>query len=144
MTRWWRRGGRALLVVAVVAMGAKLSALGCDDSGSHIFSGEEYSASSQCLGPVSSIDIVTGPDPGSCPPACIVSLLQDGGRVAYVSTMCPPYPVFQFETDASGDPLCVGALEAFKEDAFCADGGKVVWPADAGAEAGDGGDGGDG
>ena len=132
-----RRGGsRALLTVvavAALAFGAKLSALGCDDVGSHIFAGEEYDSVKECLDPVSSIDVITGPDPGSCPAACIVSFdPEDGGKTAYLSTMCGPYPQYPFEKDAGGEPLCAQAFAALKANAYCADGGTLLGATDAG------------
>ncbi len=121
-----RRTRRALFVAAFALAGAKLSVLGCDDTGSYIFSGEQYDPTLQCLEPVSSIDIIAGNPPGSCAPVCILSLPQDGGQIAYVSTMCGPYPNYPFETDAGGDPLCLAAMDAFNRDALCEDGGVVV------------------
>jgi hypothetical protein len=133
-----RGTGRALLVVTVAALAAKLSAFGCADNGSYIFSGEQYNPTLQCLEPVASIDIVAGTQPGSCAPVCILTVPQDGGQVAYVSTMCGPYPVYPFETDAGADPLCVAALAAFQRDALCEDGGVVVLHGpDAAADAAD-------
>jgi hypothetical protein len=128
------RSGALLSVAAIAALafGAKVSALGCDDVGSHIYAGEQYDAVKECLDPVSSIDVVTGPDPGSCPAACVVSLQQDGGKTAYLSTMCPPYPVYPFEKDAGGEPLCAQAFAALKANAYCADGGTLLVAADAG------------
>jgi hypothetical protein len=125
------RAWRALLVGACAALGATVLAVGCDDAGAHVFSGEQYDPTRGCLEPVSSIDIVTGPMPGSCAPACILALPLDGGEVAYVTTMCPPYPVFHFEDDAGGNPLCALALAAFKRNALCQDGGVVVPASDA-------------
>ncbi len=135
--RTGRTFGRAVAAVAIAALAAELSLAGCDDTGSYIFSGEQYNATLQCLEPVSSIDIIAGSEPGSCAPVCILSLPEDGGQIAYVSTMCGPYPSYPFETDASASPLCVAAMEAFARNALCEDGGVVATaPADAsGAEA---------
>jgi hypothetical protein len=131
-----RRGGsRALLTVVAVgalAFGAKVSALGCDDVGSHIFAGEQYDAVKECLDPVSSIDVVTGPEPKTCPATCIVAVEQDGGKTAYLSTMCGPYPQYPFEKDAGGEPLCAQAFAALKANAYCADGGTLLGATDAG------------
>jgi len=130
-----RNAGRALLAVAIGAVAARLSVAGCDDTGSYIYSGEQYYPPQQCLLPVSSIDIIAGNEPGSCGPVCILSLPQDGGQIAYVSTMCGPYPMYPYETDAAADPLCVAALNAFTRDALCEDGG-VVLPPGSGEDAG--------
>jgi hypothetical protein len=135
-----RRAGRALFVVAAAALSAKIAVVGCDDTGSYIFSGEQYDPLLQCLEPVASIDVVAGSPPGSCGPVCILTVPQDGGQIAYVSTMCGPYPVYPFEADAGSDPLCVAAMAAFTRNALCEDGGVVVLngsdaAADAGADA---------
>ena len=132
----WRRAGRALLGVALVAAGARAFAVGCDDGGSHIYSGEQYNSGLGCLDPVSSMDIVSGPEPGSCAPVCILSRAPGAAEVAYVSTLCAPYPGYPYELDAGSDPLCVAALDAFRRDALCIDGGVVVPPSDAAAEGG--------
>jgi hypothetical protein len=133
------RAGRGVLVLAVAALAVKLS-LGltaCDDPGSYIFSGEQYDPVLNCMEPVTSIDVIAGSQPGSCAPVCILSLPQDGGQIAYVSTLCGPYPDYPFETDAGSDPLCIAAMAAFNADALCEDGGVVRPPQpDAGSEAG--------
>lgn len=126
--------GRAVVALGIAAVAAKLSVVGCDDTGSYIFTGEQYDPVLQCLEPVSSIDVIAGNEPGSCAPACILSLPQDGGQIAYVSTLCGPYPMYPFESDASTSPLCVAALNAFARDALCEDGG-VVLPPDSGTDA---------
>jgi hypothetical protein len=132
-----RSTGRALVAMTVALVATKLSVAGCSDVGSYIYSGEQYDPVLQCLEPVSSIDIIAGNAPGSCNPVCILSLPEDGGQIAYVSTMCPPYPVYPYESDASTDPLCVAALEAFARDALCEDGGVVLPPSeDSGVDAG--------
>jgi hypothetical protein len=131
------RGRRAILAALALAFGATLFALGCNDSGSHIFAGQEYDAVKECLDPVSSIDVIAGPDPGTCPAACVVALAEDGGKTAYLSTMCGPYPVYPFEKNTAGEPLCAQAFAAFKASAYCADGGTLL-----GGGVSDGGDGG--
>jgi hypothetical protein len=131
-----RRTARATLGIAVAVLATKLLLAGCSDTGSYIYSGEQYDPTLQCLEPVSSIDVIAGDGAGACGPVCILSLPEDGGQIAYVSTMCPPYPLYPFETDASTDPLCVAALEAFDRGALCEDGGVVI-TGDAGTDAGD-------
>jgi hypothetical protein len=130
-----RRSSRALLAITVTLVATKLSALGCDDTGSYIYSGEEYDPVLQCLEPVSSIDVIAGNGAGACGPVCILSLPQDGGQIAYVSTMCPPYPLYPYELDAGDDPLCVAAMQAFARGALCEDGGVVI-TGDAGTDTG--------
>jgi hypothetical protein len=128
------RTGRAVFVVGLAALAAKLSVAGCDDGGVHIFTGEQYNATLQCLEPVASIDVIDGPEPGSCPAVCILTVPQDGGQLAYVSTLCGPYPQYPFEADASSDPLCIAAMNAYRINALCEDGGVVVL-GDAGVDA---------
>jgi hypothetical protein len=129
-----RRTARATLGIVVAIVATTLLLAGCSDTGSYIYSGEQYDPTLQCLEPVSSIDVIAGNGAGACGPVCILSLPEDGGQIAYVSTMCPPYPLYPFETDASTDPLCVAALEAFARGALCEDGGVVI-TGDAGTDA---------
>jgi hypothetical protein len=141
-----RSAGRAVYAVAVAFLATRLLPLGCDDTGSYIYSGEQYDPVLQCLEPVSSIDVIAGNGAGACGPVCILSLPEDGGQLAYVSTMCPPYPLYPYETDAGDDPLCVAAMQAFARGALCEDGGVVITgdagidsgavPVDAGTDAG--------
>jgi hypothetical protein len=132
-----RRAGRVVVALALIGVGAKLPLTGCDDTGSYIYSGEQYDPTLQCLEPVSSIDIIGGNEPLTpCAPVCILSLPQDASAIAYVSTMCGPYPFFPYELDAGSDPLCIAALEAFRRDALCVDGGVYVGNPEAGEEAG--------
>jgi hypothetical protein len=129
---------RGLWLVGIAFIATRLSIAGCDDAGSHIYTGAQYDPTLGCLDPLTSVDIVTGPEPlNPCKPVCILSLPQDGGELAYVSTMCAPYPLYPYELDASTDPLCVAALEAFARDALCIDGGLVLPPGeDSGVDAG--------
>jgi len=115
--------------------------MACDDTArSHIFSGRQYEPSKGCLDEVSVIDVVAGPEPEQpCPPRCIVSLADDAGASAvYVSTMCPPYPVYPYDSDASGDPRCAVALALYGSNTTCETDG-AVWvqapPPDAGSDS---------
>jgi hypothetical protein len=131
--------GRSLLVFSVVVLATRLSITGCDTADSHIYTGAQYDPTLGCLEPLTSVDIVTGPEPlNVCAPICIIAYPADAGTVAYVSTMCAPYPQYPNELDAAADPqLCAAALEAFKRDALCEDGGVVLPPSeDAGVDAG--------
>jgi hypothetical protein len=136
-----RKGG-ALLFVAAATLAATLSLTGCDDADSHIYTGEPYDPTLACLAPLQSVDVVAGPEPMTpCSPICILSGPQDGGIVAYVSTMCGPYPNYPNQSNEQSDPLCLAALNAFTRDALCEDGGVVLPPSDAAADADASGDG---
>lgn len=105
----------------------------CGDP-SHVYEGRLYRDDRDCLGTPSSVDVVTGDDPGTCAPVCLVQRTFDGGRAYYVSTMCPPYP---HGFDASGtDPVCPDALAAFERNDTClVDGGTTnPLPRDAGTD----------
>jgi hypothetical protein len=114
--------------------------IACGDP-SHIYQGRLYLEHRGCLGTTSSIDVVEGEDPGSCPALCLLQKLPDGGRAVYLSTMCAPYP-FGFDT-AGTDPVCAAALAALGRDDTClTDGGSSApappeaGPAEAGPEEG--------
>jgi hypothetical protein len=107
----------------------------CRDNTSHILQGRLYIDARDCLGTPSSVDVVSGADPGTCPAACLVQNTGEGGRAVYVVTTCPPYSP-DYDT-AGRDPACPKALAAFSRDDTCiADGGSTN-PPDAGADATD-------
>jgi hypothetical protein len=122
--RWLFLG--ALAVVAIIAI------IACGDP-SHIFQGRAYIDGRDCLGTVSSVDVVTGDDPGfTCKPTCLAQP-TDAGRQLYVSTMCAPYP---FTFDASGtDPECPAVLAAETRDDTCNVDGSSANPAPKDAAA---------
>jgi hypothetical protein len=114
-----------------------MQATACDEDGDHIYVGQLYVEDRHCLGTPSSVDVVTGGDPGECPPLCLRQTRAEGGYAIYVSTMCAPYPAPDYDTTGS-DPLCVGALEALARNDTClSDGGSTDPDAN---EAGDGSD----
>ena len=130
---------RAALLAAgalAIAATAAIAAAACSDAVSHVLQGRAYIEGRDCLGTASSIDVVSGTDPGTCAPACIVQTTFEGGRQVYVTITCPPYPP---DYDLSGkDPSCAPALAAFARDDTCiADGGSThpVAPPDAGPPA---------
>ncbi len=122
---------RRILTVALFA-DAALLAIACGGA-SHIYQGRAYIEGRDCLGTPSSVDVVTGDEPGTCAPVCLSQPLSDAGRKVYVSAMCAPYP---YPFDAAGtDPLCGTALAAFGRDDTCiADGGSTHPVADAATE----------
>ncbi len=120
---------RAVLPAAV------LVAVACGTS-SHIYPGNQFDRTRGCLEPVSSVDVVTGDNPGSsCPVTCLVSTTAEAGvYTLYVSNECAPFPPFY---DTSGkDPDCARAIAAFTLGPQClSDGGVSGGPADAGPDA---------
>jgi hypothetical protein len=132
------RARRTLSLVAASAVLAavKLSSTGCSDAGSHIYTGEPFNPTLVCMEPLTGVDIVTGDQPNTpCSPLCILSPPEDGGIIAYVSTMCAPFPNYPNVINDQSNPLCVAALAAFNRDALCEDGGVVLPPHDAGPDA---------
>jgi hypothetical protein len=127
----------AFVVAGAMLVGARFGTLGCNDSGSHIYAGAAYDPTLGCLDPLTSVDVVTGPEPMTpCGPVCIVAPPEDGGQAVYVSTMCAPYPGYPNVVEPATNPLCVPALAAFHRDALCIDGGVVLPPQpDAGPDA---------
>jgi hypothetical protein len=131
MRGWLLAGVGALGVIAVVVAA-------CDDANVHILMGQPFDTQNHCLGPKSSVDVLSGPGTGdNCAPECVVASADDASYV-YVTTTCPPYaPDYVTEapdqTHGASDP-CVAAFAAYDAGTLCnGDGG-------AGNEAG--GDGG--
>jgi hypothetical protein len=126
--------------LALVAAAAALTLAACDDDvRSHIYSGEAFDTTLGCLEPLQSIDVVEGPAPGgTCAPTCILSLPDDADpQQVFVSSMCAPYPLYPYDSDAGSDPRCVAAIAAFERNTLCEDGGGILNPfPDAAADAG--------
>jgi hypothetical protein len=134
------RARRATAIVLAVAGACAcimhLSA--CKDDGTHVYVGRFYLEARGCLGTSSSLDVVTGNEPGTCNPICLIQRRPEGGRAVYVATMCPPYPS-PVDFDTSGtDAICAPALAALARGDTCAtDGGSshpLPPPQDAGAD----------
>ena len=109
----------------------------CKDDGTHVYVGRLFLEARDCLGTSSSVDVISGDDPGTCDPICMLQPRAEGGRAVYVSTMCPPYPEPDF--DVSGkDPVCARALAALARNDTClSDGGTtrpIPPPVDAGSD----------
>jgi hypothetical protein len=124
-----RRGARAALAVLGSTLGSIICiihASACKDDGTHVYIGQLYVEARHCLGTTSSVDVVSGDDPGNCDPICIHQNLHDGGHAIYVATMCPPYPGPDFDTTGT-DPQCPLALAALKRSDIClTDGGSTA------------------
>ncbi len=127
-----RRSRLVACAAGALTLACMLQATSCGDP-TYILEGRFYLASRDCLGTTSTIDVVSGEEPGTCPPTCLVQKSYDGGRATYVTTMCGPYP---FDLEASGaDPTCAAAIAAFQRNDTCqTDGGSTApAPRDAGA-----------
>jgi hypothetical protein len=125
-----------LSLVALLGFGAYACILhlsACDD-GTHVYLGRFYRADRNCLGTSSSIDVVPGDVPGTCPAVCLTQRGADATRVVYVSTMCPPYPApVEFDTTGA-DPECAPALAALgRGDTCLSDGGSTHPGGDGGS-----------
>ncbi|CAN5924353.1 hypothetical protein BH11MYX4_BH11MYX4_00400 [soil metagenome] len=109
----------------------------CKDDGTHVYVGRLYVEGRDCLGTSSSVDVVSGDDPGTCDPICMIQPRAEGGRAVYVSTECPPYPAPDFDLTGK-DPICARALAALgRNDTCLSDGGTtkpVPPPTDASAD----------
>ena len=101
-----------------------LFAIACDNTPTHIFYGQEYDPTLDCLETVTAVDTIGGADTGqSCALVCVAAPLDpEAGVTVYASTTCPPYPPL---FDVSGNnPQCAPALAAAKRQSSClADGG---------------------
>ena len=130
--------GRAFVAIAALA-GAACVWMACsDDTKSHVFSGRQFDQNRHCLEDLQSIDVVAGPEPETpCAPVCVLSDATDANpSLVYVSSMCPPYPIYPYDSDAGSDPRCVEALIAYHYDTSCEPDGAIVnLPPDASADA---------
>ncbi|HWL86233.1 MAG TPA: hypothetical protein VNO21_10545 [Polyangiaceae bacterium] len=118
---------RSPLVLALpfAAMGALFAAVSCGD-GSHVYGARTLDRTHGCVGPMVTLDVVTGDDPGmDCAIKCLVSTsATDGDTPVYVSQECPPYPP-NFDTSGlqSGCDEAIAAAE--RNDICLADGGST-------------------
>lgn len=122
------RVGRVLLVAssAAGAIACIMHATACSsDEGTHVYQARFYLEARDCLGTPSSIDVISGEEPGFCEPICLRQIRADGGRAIYASTVCPPYPGPDFDK-SGGDPACPAALAALARGDTClTDGGST-------------------
>lgn len=122
------RIGRFMLVVACAAcaIACTMHATACSsDEGTHVYQARFYLEARDCLGTPSSIDVISGEEPGFCEPICLRQIRADGGRAIYASTVCPPYPGPDFDKSGS-DPACPAALAALARGDTClTDGGST-------------------
>jgi hypothetical protein len=118
------RAGATLGAAAALACSLHLSA--CKDDGTHTYLGRLYVEARGCLGTSSSLDAISGGDPGDCPPICLAQPNAEGGRAIYVATMCGPYP-YGFDTSGA-DPACPKALAALARNDTCLSDGGATHP----------------
>ena len=134
-----RHATRALAALGLAGAAAIciLHAQGCKNDGTHVFEGRLYVEARHCLGTTSSVDVISGDDPGQCAPICLRQTRSEGGHAIYVTTMCPPYPGPDYDTSGQ-DPLCAPALSALARGDTClSDGGSthpLPPPVDAGTD----------
>ena len=129
----------AVVSVGLVVVACSLHVSACKDDGTHVYVGRLYVEARDCLGTSSSVDVVSGDDPGTCAPICLVQKRAEGGKAVYVATMCPPYPSGVEFDPAGTDPACPKALDALSRGDTClSDGGTTHPPAptpEAGTDA---------
>ncbi|MCK6590415.1 MAG: hypothetical protein L6Q76_22860 [Polyangiaceae bacterium] len=106
------RGGLLLVLFALLALAA------CEDRPVHAFIAARYNPDDHCLEAPFAVDVVAGPDPGSCP---ITRCWETpSGEVLVSTTACDAPPDFHDKTaDSAGSP-CARALDALAEGADCA------------------------
>lgn len=121
---------RVALLLGAVTGAWLVGAWACDDTGSYTFVARELDPRG-CLGAVTSLDVLSGADPGvGCPARCFVSRADEAGaRTVYGTTMCGAAPPGFDATES--DSRCKIAKDAVARGDLClADGGETA-PADA-------------
>ena len=116
----------ALLALALGGVSIVASA-SCTDAEVHVFGGYSYDPDLDCLDTSGAVDVISGPDPGTCSKLrCWLS--PDG--VAYVTDKaCDAPPDYKDET-ASTTGLCVKALATYAKKGH----DLCPVPADAGTD----------
>ena len=129
--------GLAVAFASLAAFTCILHTPACKDDGTHVYVGRLYVEARDCLGTSSSVDVISGDDPGTCAPICLVQKRGEGGKAIYIATMCPPYPAgVEFDT-AGTDPACPKALAALSRGDTCLSDGGTTHPAPDGAATSD-------
>lgn len=96
---------------------AMIAGSGCDAGVVHAFGAFPYDATLGCLRSAEAVDVIDGPDPGSC--AEVHCWVKPSGEI-FVSDAACDAPL-DFTESASGP--CKLALEAYKKGVMCADDG---------------------
>lgn len=133
-----RPHGKARVKASAAVAGALAIAcilhISCRDDGTHVYEGRLYLEARDCVATSSSVDVISGDDPGTCAAVCLLQPRAEGGRAVYVSTMCPPFPAPDFDVTGA-DPVCGRALAALARNDTClSDGGTTRPLPDAGAD----------
>ena len=105
----------AAALAVVTAAVASAFAGGCDGGLVHSFVAYTYNATRGCLESAATVDVLDGPDPGSCPE--VHCWVNPSGEV-FVSDKACDAPL-DFTKNASGP--CKQALEAYKKRVMCDD-----------------------
>jgi hypothetical protein len=126
-----KRVGANVTIALAFAAFVTICAAACDDEQTHIFYGQAYDPTHDCLDTVTAVDTIGGADTGqSCALVCIASPPDPDAaadsEVVYASTTCPPYPPL-FDSSGS-NPLCVPALAAAKRQSTCLPDGGISDP----------------
>ena len=118
----------AFVLVGLAALACMTHVSACKDDGTHVYIGRFYLEGRDCLGTSSSLDVISGDEPGECAPICLVQKRAEAGKTIYVATMCPPYPAaVEFDTTGS-DPTCRRALDALARGDTCLSDGGTTHP----------------
>ena len=121
------RGAVATAAALAFSAACILQISSCKDDGTHVYVGRLFLEARDCVATSSSVDVISGGDPGTCAPVCLLQPRPEGGRAVYVSTMCPPFPAPDF--DVSGkDPVCPHALAALARNSTCLSDGGATRP----------------
>jgi len=124
------------VLAAAAAIACIMHTSACKDDGTHVYVGQFYLEGRNCLGTTSALDVISGDEPGTCTPVCIIQKRANAARSVFVSTTCPPYPP-TVEFDVSGtDPVCAPALAALARNDTCATDGGSSNPLPPAADAG--------
>ncbi len=105
----------AAALALVTAAVASAFAGGCDGGLVHSFVAYPYDATLGCLEGSAAVDVIDGPDPGSCPE--VQCWVKPSGEI-FVSDKACDAPL-DFTKNASGP--CKQALEAYKNRVMCDD-----------------------
>lgn len=112
----------SLALVAAVALGG-----GCDNGLVHTFGAFPYNVTLGCLESATAVDVIDGPDPGSC--AEVRCWVNPGGAVFVTDQACDA--PLDYTESASGP--CKSALEAYKKHVMCGDAGSSAGGAGGGS-----------
>jgi hypothetical protein len=120
-----------LLVVAhALLAGAVVEA--CDDGRAHVFGAYRFEPDRGCLETSAAVDVISGPDPGSC--QAVRCWISPSGEVYVTSTACDAPLDYREHTKDPAPSLCSQALSAFQCHTMCPADGSPVPPPDASCE----------